>query len=110
MYFLLTSCINVLLVSLQIYQVAYVVVKAANAPRPGNWILEKSVDGVIYTPWQYFAITDDDCEKIYNVRAVEGKPSYDYLRDDEVRCTSYFSKLNPVENGEVFVDAFLFLP
>lgn len=88
--------------SLQIYQVAYVVVKAANAPRPGNWILEKSVDGINYSPWQYFAITDEDCEKIYNVRAVEGKPSYDYLRDDEVRCTSYFSKLNPLENGEVW--------
>jgi laminin alpha 1/2 len=85
----------------QIYQVAYVVVKAANAPRPGNWILEKSLDGVNYKPWQYFAITDYDCQRIYNVPAVEGKPSYDYLRDDEVRCTSYFSKLNPLENGEV---------
>ncbi|XP_053394147.1 laminin subunit alpha-2-like isoform X2 [Mercenaria mercenaria] len=86
-----------------IYQVAYVIVKAANAPRPGNWILEKSLDGVYYRPWQYFATTDDDCARIYNVPTVEGKPSYDYLRDDEVRCTSYFSKLNPVENGEIFI-------
>lgn len=77
------------------------IVKAANAPRPGNWILEKSVDGIDYEPWQYFATTDNDCERIYNVPSVEGKPSYNYLRDDEVRCTSYFSKLNPLENGEV---------
>ena len=85
----------------QIYQVAYIVVKAANAPRPGNWILEKSLDGVTYEPWQYFAINDEDCMKLYNIPAAPGKPSYDYLRDDEVRCTSYFSKLNPLENGEV---------
>ena len=88
-------------VCLQIYQVAYIVVKAANAPRPGNWILEKSLDGVNYEPWQYFSINDDDCRKLYNISASPGKPSYDYLRDDEVRCTSYFSKLNPLENGEV---------
>ncbi|KAH3697084.1 hypothetical protein DPMN_084569, partial [Dreissena polymorpha] len=86
-----------------IYQVAYVVVKAANAPRPGNWILEKSVDGITFKPWHYFAITDDDCANIYKVPAVEGKPSYDYLADDEVRCTSYFSKLSPFENGEIFI-------
>lgn len=86
-----------------IYQVAYIVVKAANAPRPGNWILEKSLDGVTYEPWQYFAINDEDCMKLYNIPAAPGKPSYDYLRDDEVRCTSYFSKLNPLENGEIFI-------
>ncbi|XP_052775570.1 laminin subunit alpha-2-like [Mya arenaria] len=86
-----------------IYQVAYVVVKAANSPRPGNWILEKSIDGVKYEPWQFFASTDDDCQRVYNIPALQGKPSYDYLRDDEVRCTSYFSKLNPLENGEIFI-------
>ena len=86
---------------MQIYQVAYIIVKAANAPRPGNWILEKSLDGVNYEPWQFFGINDDDCMTLYNTPATPGKPSYDYLRDDEVRCTSYFSKLNPLENGEV---------
>ena len=29
----------------------------------------------------------------------KGKPSYRY--DDEVICTSYYSKLEPMENGEV---------
>ncbi|WAR23621.1 LAMA2-like protein, partial [Mya arenaria] len=67
-----------------IYQVAYVVVKAANSPRPGNWILEKSIDGVKYEPWQFFASTDDDCQRVYNIPALQGKPSYDYLRDDEI--------------------------
>ena len=45
--------------------------------------------------------------KLYNIPAAPGKPSYDYLRDDEVRCTSYFSKLNPLENGEVNLDIFI---
>ena len=45
--------------------------------------------------------------KLYNIPAAPGKPSYDYLRDDEVRCTSYFSKLNPLENGEVNFDIFI---
>jgi len=30
---------------LQEYQVAYVIIKTGNAPRPGTWALEKSVDG-----------------------------------------------------------------
>lgn len=45
----------------QVYQVAYVVVKAAISPRPGNWILERSVDGVTYQPWQYYAVSDAEC-------------------------------------------------
>jgi laminin alpha 3/5 len=38
--------------------VAYVFIKMANSPRPGVWVLEKSVDnGITYQPWQYFADT-----------------------------------------------------
>jgi hypothetical protein len=38
--------------------VAYVFIKMANSPRPGVWVLERSVDnGVTYQPWQYFADT-----------------------------------------------------
>lgn len=37
---------------------AYVFIKMANSPRPGVWVLEKSVDnGITYQPWQYFADT-----------------------------------------------------
>ena len=78
---------------------AYVVVKAANSPRPGNWILERSLDGQIFTPWQYFAVTDDDCEKVYGVRPTIGVPTT--LGDDQVICTSRYSRLDPLENGEV---------
>ncbi|KAL3869139.1 hypothetical protein ACJMK2_041856, partial [Sinanodonta woodiana] len=88
-----------------IYQVAYVIIKAANSPRPGNWVLEKSKDGISYDPWQYFVINDEDCERLYNIPASLGVPTYDYIRDDEVRCTSYYSKLNPLENGEDFTSA-----
>jgi len=83
----------------QTYQVAYVIVKAANAPRPGQWILERSVDGVSYTVWQYFAMTDSDCWNVFGVEPTIGVPRY--TTDDEVHCSSAFSHLNPLENGEV---------
>ena len=45
---------------------AYVVLKAANSPRPGNWILERSIDGQIFKPWQYYAISDAECLHRYS--------------------------------------------
>lgn len=43
------------------YQVAYVIVKTAISPRPGNWILERSLDGVEWLPWQFYAVSDAEC-------------------------------------------------
>ena len=83
----------------QTYQVAYVIVKAANTPRPGNWILERSLDGVTYIPWQYYAISDSHCSRLYGVPPTRGIPHY--WHDDDVICTSRYSKLNPLKNGEV---------
>ncbi|XP_074846691.1 laminin subunit alpha-2 isoform X2 [Carettochelys insculpta] len=83
----------------QVFQIAYVIVKAANAPRPGNWILERSLDGVDYQPWQYYAITDTECLTRYNIYPRTGPPSY--AKDDEVICTSFYSKIHPLENGEI---------
>jgi len=74
-------------------------VKAANAPRPGQWLLERSVDGVRYSVWQYFAMTDSDCWNVFGVQPTIGVPRY--TTDDEVHCSSAFSHLNPLENGEV---------
>ncbi|KAF7254774.1 Laminin subunit alpha-2 [Varanus komodoensis] len=82
----------------EVFQIAYVIVKAANSPRPGNWILERSLDGVNYQPWQYYAITDTECLTRYNISPRTGPPSY--AKDDEVICTSYYSKIHPLENGE----------
>ncbi|CAJ1081613.1 laminin subunit alpha-1 isoform X3 [Xyrichtys novacula] len=83
----------------QIFQVAYVIIKAANSPRPGNWILERSLDGVTFDPWQYYALSDTECLSRYNVTPRLGPPTY--KRDTEVICTSYYSKLNPLEHGEI---------
>ncbi|NXW31629.1 LAMA2 protein, partial [Phaetusa simplex] len=91
---------KILIYELQsIFQIAYVIVKAANSPRPGNWILERSLDGVDYQPWQYYAITDSECLTRYNIHPRPGTPSY--IKDDEVICTSYYSKIHPLENGEI---------
>ncbi|XP_070556677.1 laminin subunit alpha-2-like [Ptychodera flava] len=83
----------------QIFQIAYVIVKSANSPRPGNWILEKSNDGVTYEPWQYYAVSDSECLTLYNIEPTIGNPRYE--EDDDVICTSFYSKLNPLENGEI---------
>ncbi|XP_022246631.1 laminin subunit alpha-2-like, partial [Limulus polyphemus] len=83
----------------QTYQIAYIIIKAAVSPRPGNWVLERSLDGVNYKPWQYYAISDAECWEVYGIRPTTGAPRY--RTDDEVICTSYYSKLNPLENGEI---------
>ncbi|XP_056283363.1 laminin subunit alpha-2 isoform X4 [Pseudoliparis swirei] len=83
----------------QVFQIAYMILKAANAPRPGNWVLEHSIDGVTFEPWQYYAITDTECLTRFNINPRTGTPSY--TRDDEVICTSYYSKIHPLENGEI---------
>nr|XP_023418495.1 laminin subunit alpha-1 [Cavia porcellus] len=83
----------------QVFQVAYVIIKAANAPRPGNWILERSVDGATFSPWQFYAISDSECLTRYNITPRRGPPTY--RADDEVICTSYYSRLVPLEHGEI---------
>uniref|UniRef100_A0A9J7ZDZ5 Laminin subunit alpha 2 n=1 Tax=Cyprinus carpio carpio TaxID=630221 RepID=A0A9J7ZDZ5_CYPCA len=83
----------------QVFQIAYVILKAANSPRPGNWILERSLDGETFMPWQYYAITDTECITRFNIIPRTGPPSY--MHDEEVICTSFYSKIHPLENGEI---------
>ena len=65
----------------QLFQVAYVVVTMANSPRPGVWALERSVDnGKTWSPWQYFAGNDAECQKYFGMHADE-----DIVADDQVR-------------------------
>ncbi|XP_017882648.2 laminin subunit alpha-1 [Ceratina calcarata] len=83
----------------QVYQIEYVIVKAANSPRPAAWILERSVDGDNFQPWQYYAPSDEECWTRYSVPPVIGKPAY--MADDDVICTSAYSRQTPMENGEI---------
>ncbi len=69
----------------------------ANSPRPGIWSLEKSVDfGKTFTPWQYFADTTSDCFNYFSTH-----PTKIISKDDQVICTTEFSKVLPTEGGEV---------
>ena len=84
---------------LQRFQVAYVVMTMADSPRPGVWALEKSKDnGNTWTPWQYFASNDAECQKYFGIHA-NGK----IVDDDTVICATEFSKILPIEGGEIFV-------
>ena len=68
-----------------------------NSPRPGVWVLEKSSDyNKTYTPWQYFADTPQDCEMFFGSDSL--KP---ITADNSVICTSEYSKVVPLEGGEV---------
>ncbi|CAG9821860.1 unnamed protein product [Phaedon cochleariae] len=81
----------------QEFHVAYVYIKMANSPRPGLWILEKSADyGSSWQPWQYFSDSPSDCETFF------GKESLQPIsRDDSVICSTEYSKIVPLEGGEI---------
>ena len=82
----------------QEYQVAYVIIKTGNAPRPGTWALEKSVDGgKRFTPWQYFATDNSDCLTYFGHSAL----LQSFKDDTTVTCTTSYSQVPPFENGEV---------
>ena len=84
--------------TLQEYQVAYVIIKTGNAPRPGTWALEKSVDGgKTFTPWQYFATDNSDCLTYFGHSAL----LQSFKDDTTVTCTTSYSQVPPFENGEV---------
>ncbi|XP_050725715.1 laminin subunit alpha-like isoform X5 [Eriocheir sinensis] len=83
----------------QLFQVAYVLIKMGNSPRPGVWVLERSVDnGETYTPWQYFADSPGDCESYFGFESLEP-----ISEDDDVICVTHFSKVVPLEGGEIVV-------
>lgn len=60
-----------------------------DSPRPANWILERSLDGVNYKPWVFFAESEYDCKRLYEPLSngpltVTSGPRPWKLEDDEV--------------------------
>ncbi|GAB1601049.1 laminin subunit alpha-like [Argonauta hians] len=83
----------------QEFQVSYIWIKMANSPRPAVWILERSTDfGKSWTPWQYFTGSDSECRQYFRIPASSAP-----RQDDEVICTTKFSNVVPLENGEIIV-------
>ncbi|KAM7405319.1 hypothetical protein PAMP_012591 [Pampus punctatissimus] len=84
---------------LELFHVAYVLIKFANSPRPDLWVLERSVDfGQTYRPWQYFASSKRDCIERFGQRTIER-----INNDDDIVCTTEYSRIVPLENGEIVV-------
>ncbi|XP_051832660.1 laminin subunit alpha-5 [Antechinus flavipes] len=93
------SEVNVTLDLGQLFHVAYVLIKFANSPRPDLWVLERSTDfGLTYQPWQYFASSKRDCIEKFGLRTLER-----ITQDDDVICTTEYSRIVPLENGEIVV-------
>ncbi|KAH0517395.1 Laminin subunit alpha-3 [Microtus ochrogaster] len=85
--------------TIQLFHVAYVLIKFANSPRPDLWVLERSVDfGSTYSPWQYFAHSRRDCLEQFGQEA-----NMAVTRDDQLLCVTEYSRIVPLENGEVVV-------
>ncbi|XP_071835637.1 laminin subunit alpha-like isoform X2 [Apostichopus japonicus] len=83
----------------QLYHVAYIIIKSANSPRPGQFILERSRDyGATYQPWQYFAKSESDCLNSFGMKSIS-----DITYDDDVICTDEYSNIVPLEDGEIVV-------
>uniref|UniRef100_A0A8D3BFI7 Laminin subunit alpha 3 n=1 Tax=Scophthalmus maximus TaxID=52904 RepID=A0A8D3BFI7_SCOMX len=91
--------VNVTLDLGQLFHVAYVLIKFANSPRPDLWVLERSVDnGRTFTPWQYFAHSKREC-----IERFGKQPNARILNDDDQRCMTEYSRIVPLENGEIVV-------
>lgn len=62
-------------------------------------MLERSTDfGLTYQPWQYFASSKRDCLERFGPRTLER-----ISRDDDVICSTEYSRIVPLENGEIVV-------
>ncbi|XP_032815544.2 laminin subunit alpha-5 [Petromyzon marinus] len=93
------NTVNVTLDFGQLYHVAYVLIKFANSPRPDLWVLERSTDfGQSYAPWQYFASSKTDCWELFGAKTLEK-----IRNDDDVICTTEYSRIVPLEDGEVVI-------
>ncbi|XP_023282957.1 laminin subunit alpha-3 [Seriola lalandi dorsalis] len=91
--------VNVTLDLGQLFHVAYILIKFANSPRPDLWVLERSVDnGRTYTPWQYFAHSKHEC-----IERFGKQPNARIINDDDQLCTTDYSRIVPLENGEIVV-------
>ncbi|XP_035378190.1 laminin subunit alpha-5 isoform X2 [Electrophorus electricus] len=91
--------VNVTLDLGQLFHVAYVLVKFANSPRPDLWVLEHSIDfGKTYQPWQFFASSKRDCIERFGQRTIER-----INHDDDIICSTEYSRIVPLENGEIVV-------
>ncbi|KTG35339.1 hypothetical protein cypCar_00020114, partial [Cyprinus carpio] len=82
-----------------LFHVAYVLIKFANSPRPDLWVLEHSIDfGKTYKPWKFFASSKRDCIEQFGQRTIER-----ITHDDDIICTTEYSRIVPLENGEIVV-------
>lgn len=88
---------------MQVYQVLYLVIKSAISPRPAAWILERSLNGDFFAPWQFFATSSQDCQDRFELPGQHSNGKLSLLSDSEVICSTKFGKALPLENGEMHI-------
>lgn len=80
------------------YEIFSFKIKSAESAIPKVWILEKSIDGASYEPWQYFAISDDDCLRRFNLESHNA--NYIFNNEREVICSTEFAESSRLKYGE----------
>ncbi|OAF70039.1 Jagged and Delta protein [Intoshia linei] len=94
------NAVNITIDLEQEFHVAYIFVKMANSPRPGVFVLEKTVNfGKTWETWQYFASSRKECDVFF------GQENYSdtIVADNSVICTTRFSNVVPLEGGEIVI-------
>uniref|UniRef100_A0A1I8HYC8 CCHC-type domain-containing protein n=1 Tax=Macrostomum lignano TaxID=282301 RepID=A0A1I8HYC8_9PLAT len=88
----------------QVYRVSYIIIKSAYSPLPGNWILERSLDGSTFSPWMYFVLNEKYCREAYGMEHVD-QQTHRFAEDDEVICTSAYDKAidGKIETAELAI-------
>ncbi|CRK93554.1 CLUMA_CG007087, isoform A [Clunio marinus] len=80
------------------YEIFSFKIKSAESAIPKAWILERSIDGNNYEPWQYFAADDADCMSRYNLSGRNA--NYIFKDEKEVICSTEFSESTRLKYGE----------
>ncbi|KAL3317527.1 Laminin subunit alpha-1 [Cichlidogyrus casuarinus] len=101
--------INITIDLKMVYQITNMMMFMGTSPRPASWILDASIDGIEYKPWVYFSENCNDYielhKRLYDKiidKTNEQMPSKT-LNDDEVYCTTAYSRTSHSEYGEIII-------
>ena len=86
---------------MQIYELSSFKIKAVESATPDTWILEKSLDGKTFEPWQYFAVDDSECLNRFNLTGQNA--NYIFKNDNEVICSTAYPESTRLKYGEIKV-------
>lgn len=80
------------------HEISWFKIKSAESAIPKAWVLERSIDGETYEPWQFFAVDEDDCQARFGLPASNANDIFKNER--EIICSTEFSGSKRLKYGE----------